>query len=206
MILFFDTETTGLCPGRIIQLSYIMQTANEVKAKNFFFYADYVEPGAVAVHGFTPEKLLTLSGGKTFSCDMDEIYDDFISADLIAAHNLNFDLKFMMAEFAYHDRRFRYKEGFCTMRNFTSVTRLPGGGGRYKYPKLTELTDFLEIYPYDINRVSAELFGAYAASHDARYDTAALYLAFNTVADTDPDTFSVREKYLSEKSGESGEQ
>ena len=55
MILFFDTETTGLMPGRIIQLSYIMQTETDVKAKNFFFYVDYIEPSAVAVHGFTPE-------------------------------------------------------------------------------------------------------------------------------------------------------
>ncbi|MBQ9709781.1 MAG: hypothetical protein IJV67_04100 [Clostridia bacterium] len=58
MILFFDTETTGLMPGRIVQLSYVMQTANEVRAKNFFFAVDYVEPSAQAVHGFSPQKLM----------------------------------------------------------------------------------------------------------------------------------------------------
>ena len=51
MILFFDTETTGLIPGRIIQLAYIMQTGTEIKSKCFFFAVEYVEPSAVAVHG-----------------------------------------------------------------------------------------------------------------------------------------------------------
>ena len=100
MILFFDTETTGLSSGRIIQLSYVMQSSKNVKAKNFFFYVDYVEPSAVAVHGFTPEKLFVLSNGHTFSTDIEEIYDDFLRADVIIAHNLSFDLKFMIAEFA----------------------------------------------------------------------------------------------------------
>ena len=42
MILFFDTETTGLIPGRIIQLSYVMQSETATTAKNFFFAVEYV--------------------------------------------------------------------------------------------------------------------------------------------------------------------
>ena len=57
MILFFDTETTGLFPGRIIQLSYVMTDGQTTVAKNFFFGVDYIEPSASAVHGFTVEKL-----------------------------------------------------------------------------------------------------------------------------------------------------
>lgn len=197
MILFFDTETTGLAPGRIIQLSYIMQTAAEVKAKNFFFYVDYIEPSAVAVHGFTPEKLAVLSKGHTFSCDIDEIYDDFISADLIVAHNFSFDLKFMIAEFLYHDRQFRYRESFCTMRGLTEVVKLPRANGLgYKYPKLTELEEYYGFYPYDINRTAAELFGCYAASHDARYDTSSLYLCFNAAAVTNEKIKNLMEEYI----------
>ena len=85
MILFFDTETTGLFPGRIIQLSYIMTDGETTIAKNFFFGVSFIEPSATKVHGFTVEKIQKLSGGKTFSCDIDEIYDDFLSADLIVA-------------------------------------------------------------------------------------------------------------------------
>lgn len=49
----------------------------------------------------------------------------------------------------------------------------------YKYPKLTELGEFLDIYPYDVTRKTGEIFGENAVgSHDARYDTAELYLCF----------------------------
>ena len=52
------------------------------------------------MHGFTPEKLFVLSNGHTFSTDIEEIYDDFLRADVIIALNLSFDLKLMIAEFA----------------------------------------------------------------------------------------------------------
>ena len=181
MILFFDTETTGLMPGRIIQLTYIMVDENETKAKNFFFSVEYIEPSASAVNGFTVEKLAKLSGGKTFSCDIDEIDDDFHNADLIVAHNVGFDIKFLMAEFGYQDRRFKYTEEFDTMKFFTPIMKLERTSHHgYKYPKLTELCEFFDIYPYDITRKVGEIFGdSDVASHDARYDTVALKLCFD---------------------------
>ena len=201
MILFFDTETTGLMPGRIIQLSYIMQDRKGVTAKNFFFYVDYVEPSAVAVHGFTPEKLYALSDGRTFSCDIDEIYDDFLRADLVVAHNFAFDLKFMIAEFLYEQRQFRYRESLCTMKQFTDVMCLPRASHRgYKYPKLSELAEYFDVYPYDASRKAIELFGDTGASHDARFDTATLYLSFNAAADELLGINEVRERFLDNNS------
>ena len=181
MILFFDTETTGLFPGRIIQLSYIMTDGEITIAKNFFFGVSYIEPSATGVHGFTVEKIQELSGGKTFSCDIDEIYDDFLSADLIIAHNVKFDIGFLIAEFNYQDRIFRYNESFDTMKAFTPIMKMERSNHKgYKYPKLGEMCEFLDIYPYDITRKSIELFNAADVSgHDARYDTIALYLCFN---------------------------
>ena len=180
MILFFDTETTGLFPGRIIQLSYIMTDGETTIAKNFFFGVSYIEPSATRVHGFTVEKIQELSGGKTFSCDIDEIYDDFLSADLIIAHNVKFDIGFLIAEFNYQDRIFRYNESFDTMKAFTPIMKMERSNHKgYKYPKLSEMCEFLDIYPYDITRKSIELFNAADVSgHDARYDTTALYLSF----------------------------
>ena len=194
MILFFDTETTGLIPGRIIQLSYVMQSETETTAKNFFFAVEYIEPSAVAVHGFT------------FSCDIDEIYGDFSSADLIVAHNVKFDISFMIAEFCYQDRRFRYKQEFDTMKFFTDVMKLPRENhAGYKYPKLSELIGFLDIYPYDVTRKTAELFSVCGVGgHDARYDTAALYLAFNEGAKHIGDLAEIKEKYLCPVAGEDG--
>lgn len=180
MILFFDTETTGLFPGRIIQLSYVMTDGETTIAKNFFFGVSYIEPSATKVHGFTVEKIQKLSGGKTFSYDIDEIYDDFLSADLIVAHNVKFDIGFLIAEFNYQDRIFRYRESFDTMKAFTPIMKMERSNHKgYKYPKLGEMCEFLDIYPYDITRKSIELFNAADVSgHDARYDTTALYLSF----------------------------
>lgn len=180
MILFFDTETTGLYPGRIIQLSYIMCDGENVKAKNFFFGVEHIEPSATAVHGFTVEKIAKLCEGRTFSFFADEIYDDFISADLIVAHNVNFDIGFLIAEFGYLDRIFRYRESFDTMKAFTPIMKMERSNHRgYKYPKLGEMCEFLDIYPYDVTRKTNELFGLLEVSgHDARYDTTALFLSF----------------------------
>lgn len=194
MILFFDTETTGLTPGGIIQLSYLMQTKDAVKAKNFFFAVDYIEPAATEVHGFTVEKIYELSGGHTFSEYMEEIYDDFYSADLIVAHNAPFDIGFLINEYFRRDRKFRYKADFDTMRYFTPIMKMPRRSGcGYKFPKLTELCEFLDIYPYDVTRKTAELFDCDVSRHDARYDTTALYLSFNEGAKKIED---LREKAL----------
>lgn len=96
------------------------------------------------------------------------------------AHNIAFDLSFLQAEFAAEHRAFAHGEPFCSMRAFTPLCGLKRSDGvRPKFPKLGELCEFLDLYPYDITRASAERFGAYAAAHDARYDTAALYLAMN---------------------------
>ena len=179
MILYFDTETTGLYPGRIIQLAYIMDDNGNVSCKNFYFAVDHIEPSAVAVHGISVDKLKILSGGKTFSDYADEIYEDFSTADMIVAHNFKFDLSFMIAEYRYLDRIFRYNASFDTMRYFTPIMKLERSSSRsYKYPKLTELTEFAEVYPYDVSRFLLGKFdGASAASHDARFDTAAMFLS-----------------------------
>lgn len=198
MILFFDTETTGLIPGRIIQLSYIMLSDEGVRAKNFFFGVDYIEPAAVAIHRFTVEKLSQLSNGHTFSTDIDEIEKDFLSADLIVAHNARFDIDFLIAEFNYQDRRFKYKESFDTMKKFAPLVKIPRANGKgYKYPKLTEMTEFLDIYPYDVNRNNATFFNCRLLdSHDARYDTTALYMCFEECAKRNEEINILREKYL----------
>ena len=203
MILFFDTETTGLYPGRIIQLSYILADGVSLKAKNFFFAVEYIEPSASAVNGFTVEKLAELSQGRTFSWDIDEIYDDFAAADLIVAHNVAFDVNFLIAEFSYQDRKFRYKEEFDTMKYFTPILKLERTSHRgYKYPKLSEVCEYLDVYPYDVTRASGKIFGETAvAAHDARYDATALYLCFEEGGKKFEDLRETALKYL-QNSGE----
>ena len=177
-ILYFDTETTGLSPGKICQLSYVVQEDERVYGKNMFFAVPYVEPSAQAVHGFSVEKLAVLSKGLRFSDRLEEIAEDFCTADLIVGHNVKFDIGFLTAEFGYENETFRYKESLCSMRAFTPICRLPRANHvGFKYPKLSELLDFLEIYPYDVTRAQLQLFDGAGGAHDARYDAAAVYLA-----------------------------
>lgn len=184
MIIYLDTETTGLHPGQICQLSYVIQDGDNVSAKNFFFAVDYVEYGALTVHGFSTQVLQELSGGKGFECFVEEIENDFKCADVICAHNVSFDFMFLRREFERCRKDFEPNASFCTMKNSVTACKLtrPNSGG-YKYPKLNELCAYLGISDSDIKNCSDKLFGAKAGYHDARFDTTAVYLAVNKGVD-----------------------
>lgn len=180
MIIYFDTETTGYFAGNICQLSYVMQSADDVTARNFFFSVDKVEYGAYRVHGFSVDKLKILSGGKRFCDFAEEIERDFNAADIVVAHNSAFDMMFMRAEFERLGKRFCVKREFCSMKKSLPVCKLPKSRGNgYKYPKLSELCEHFGITEYDVAEKTAELFDVQANFHDARFDTAALFLAMN---------------------------
>lgn len=180
MILFLDTETTGLYPGNVCQLSYVLQGVYGAVGRNLFFTVDSVEYGAYKVHGFTPEKLRVLSGGKRFN-DLIRLIDaDLSSADTVVCHNAAFDVMFLRAEFERAGMDLPIAETFCTMKKSVEICRIPRGRGcGYKYPKLGELCEFYGITQKEIARSTEELFGAECGFHDARFDTAALYLAAN---------------------------
>lgn len=180
MVLFFDTETTSLNPGQVCQLSYIMQEGDLLSARNLFFTVDNMDYSAYAVHGFSIEKLKELSGNKRFSDYIDIIENDFSRADVIVSHNTAFDFSFMRAEFERAGKVFEIKNEFCTMKKFTPICKLPKKKGEgYKYPKLVELCAHFGISDGKIQEVSKKVFGNAANFHDARFDTTAVFLAFN---------------------------
>ena len=196
MIIYLDTETSGLNPGQICQLSYILQDGTKVKAKNFFFDVDYVEFGAYMVHGFSVEKLRVLSCGLGFNNHFQEIEKDFNSADVICAHNTSFDFKFLSKEFERCGSMFLPKEQFCTMKNSITACKLPRTNSRgYKYPKLAELCSFLGVSDSQISQTTTKLFGSQAGYHDARFDTTALFISTNKGVQT-INEFAVLQKYL----------
>lgn len=180
MVLYLDTETTGLRPGNICQLSYILQRGEAIKPKNFFFTVDFVEYGALAVHGFSVPLLKSLSGGKRFGDFIEEIEEDFNIADLIVAHNTSFDFGFLRAEFEREGRFFNSEKGFCTMKNSVTYCKLSRSNhAGYKYPKLSELCVCLGITDAEILRFAEQTFDVPCGYHDARFDTSALFLASN---------------------------
>ncbi len=179
MIIYLDTETTGLRPGQICQLSYILQDKNGAKAKNYFFTVDSVEYGAYMVHGFSVEKLLKLSGGRTFYDYIEEIKTDLEKADLVVAHNVSFDMMFLRAEFEKWGVPLYIKREYCSMKNMTPVCKLIGKRAGYKYPKLNEMTAYFKISDYEIGLTTKEIFKDTVGFHDARFDTTALYLSMD---------------------------
>lgn len=196
MIIFFDTETSGLRPGRIIQLSYVILDGENITGKNFFFYTDYIEHSASMVHGITVEKLFKLSGGHTFSEYVDEIQADFDRADLTVAHNFPFDFNFMSAEFCWQDRIFKFKEKFDTMRAFTPYTKIPNKSGKgYKYPKLTELAECFCVFDYDVSRLAVKLFNDTGVSHDARFDVTQTFLCFMAACQNFEEIDNIRKNF-----------
>jgi len=186
MILYLDTETSGLRPGQVCQLSYVMQTQTETIAKNKFFSVDNVEYGALCVHGFSVEKLKVLSQGKIFSDHALEIYQDLAKADIVVAHNTSFDMMFLRSEFEKLNLELPVQNSFCSMKNTTAVCKLKGRKEGYKYPKLSELIAYFGITDYEILNVAKSLFGCSCGYHDARFDTTALYLAMNKGMNCEP--------------------
>ena len=184
--IIFDTETTGFKPGSICQLSYIIDDNGALTAKNIFFDVEYIEPGAIGVHGFTVEILRKLSNGCGFRVHADSILEDFKDASPLIAHNFDFDKKFLSTEFDRLGKRLRIQQNFCTMKYFTPICKLPPTNAyssykaKYKYPTLGELVTFFEITQNEIASFVLELFEIPQGSHfhDARFDAAATYLCY----------------------------
>jgi DNA polymerase III subunit epsilon len=176
--IIFDTETTDLRPGDICQLAYIVIDRG-IKARNFYFEVDYINPSAERVHGLSVDKLKQLSGGKRFEDFVNEIEADFYNVDILVGHNVSFDIKFMREEFKRTGRKFDYKSEFCTMKKFTDVCKISRGNGSsaYKYPRLEELITFFKIGNQEIIDKTNKLFESVENDyHDARFDTVAAYL------------------------------
>ncbi|MBZ9686203.1 3'-5' exonuclease [Clostridium estertheticum] len=179
-MIFFDTETTGIRPGNICQLSYILVDTSykpiKTIGKNTFFTVDYVEPSAEDVHGFSVDALFDLSDGKTFEDSYEDFIDDFINADILIGHNVNFDIKFLTHELNNCGHALIPNHIFCTMKYYKDICKLYSVRGGYKNPKLSEAIKFLKLNENEINLKSNEYFGDTANFHDARFDTTATYL------------------------------
>ena len=181
--IYYDTETTGLAPGNIAQLSIIVEHKDgRLETKNYFFDIDYISEGAQKACGRGLEFYKPASKGLRFKDYKDEILDIFKDAMLIA-HNEKFDENFICTEFWRLGISYTPKAKFCTMEYFKDIIRIPGKG-RYKYknPSLSELVDYFNIDKNKVKAYSDKLFDTDENSEygfqDARYDTTAKYVAF----------------------------
>ena len=191
-MIIFDTETTSLDSksGQIAQLSYIkIDENNNVEfAKNFYFTVDFIEPGASKTNGLTQELLKKFSNNKTFEDFSGEIYEDFSSETKIVAHNIEFDMKFLLEEFKRLDKDtnvFDGKEYFCTMQYYTNILNIEHSYYGVKFPRLDEVVSYLKIKYDDISAETNKIFGSEGITyHDARFDVVSTlniyrYINFN---------------------------
>lgn len=188
LILFLDLETDGLLPKwyepqrhiHIVQMSYQLVEFDGMEAiivLNDFNAIVRVPDGVVIPEeAFNIHKISTqmsLEMGTQLEDTLPELFECIAQADLIVAHNANFDFKVLELEM---DRLLRdvpsqrseileqlellrrkcYSNftGYCTMQASTNLCKLPFvTNGRkppvkavrnvYKYPKLIELCMFL---------------------------------------------------------------
>ena len=156
-ILVFDTETSGLNPqwNVILQLSYQIVDSDSWTAQNsvnhyFSWPKDKtrVTQEAINVNGLTEEFLSRkqLSNRKTA---FEEFVADKDSCDLLVAHNLEFDKKFIIATCREEGVKYAnsgWEQSYDTMKRMTSYCQIPKDWGKgYKWPKLTELADCLGV-------------------------------------------------------------
>lgn len=184
MILFWDTETTGLPDDRLPPdheaQPYIVQLAAQLCRDDGAAVAGFsliVDPGisngvfiperASAVHGITNEIAVQFGCSAEFALSaFSHLYQ---RADIICAHNAKFDKAVTETAIARHYGRIMplRKQLFCTMEAATPIVNLPPsermkavGIDKPKPPKLEEATQF--FFGHGIER-----------AHDAMADTQA---------------------------------
>lgn len=182
-ILFFDTETTGLPPyngnpitqwnewPHVCQLSWTF----EGKEHDYIIMPDgwTISPQTTAVHGISTER--ARKEGTPWVLALMEFIADAQNADMICAHNIRFDIGFIVANMIrsmgmdYYNKfihLFARERQIDTMVSTINFMALPGKYGSYKWPKLEELYGRLfngETYP----------------AHDAMEDVRALERAYH---------------------------
>ncbi len=182
MFLIFDTETTGLPKNaaapftdtenwpRVVQLAWQLHdaTGRLLNTGNYIIKPDgFTIPfNAEKVHGISTER--ALKEGKPLEEVLEAFEKDLARTTFLVAHNIEFDLKTMGAEFIRQDRdtALHNLSIYDTAEETREFCALPGGvGGGFKSPKLIELHE--------------KLFGeGFDDAHDAAYDVNATAKVF----------------------------
>lgn len=184
--MLFDTETTGLplrwdAPmhdlenwPRVIQLAWIItDETGKLESSNKYL----IKPDGWSVpnedfwirHGYSTEKCER--EGIPMTEALWHFLIDYEYADLMVAHNMNYDRNVLGAEMIRYNRKASKNiKAICTKELGTGVVKIPGRyEGSYKWPKLEELYRFLFQKDFD-------------GSHDALNDVMATSECFFELA------------------------
>jgi DNA polymerase III epsilon subunit-like protein len=172
--LYFDTETSGKVEWKrpandprqpkIVQFAGILadETGYEINSSRFIVHpGDMIIPDEAAqVHGITTEFARTygVSPELVFS-----IWSALLKkADVVVAHNSDFDLKIMeILAYQLNVPFIAPKNVFCTMKKATNIVNLPPNPG-FKTPKWPSLKECMQFF------FNEEIVDAHDAMADAR--------------------------------------
>lgn len=157
MILFFDTETTGLPlwndpsddprQPHLVQLAALLcdESGADVDSVSTLINPGegvHFHPEAVAAHGITPER--AAAEGCPPRVALDRFFALVRQATLIVGHNVSFDIRIVRIATARVYGR-KWEPGvptFCTMRRSTNLCRIlhasPRHANDWKWPRLEE--------------------------------------------------------------------
>lgn len=157
--LFFDTETNGLPKQynasyedvdnwpRVIQFAWMLtdEAGNIIKQCKELVYPN---GWTVPTDPFWIENGFSQKENEEKGIAIEILLDGFMGAkmgaDVLVAHNLNFDHRIVWAEFIRAGRRPRSgMHKVCTMMTSTKHCGIIGKNNRVKWPKLEELHEFL---------------------------------------------------------------
>lgn len=174
-ILFFDTETTGLPTNykapptaiynwpRLVELSWIVcnEAGEQLKAQTLVIRPNgfTIPESATEVHGITQDR--AMQEGVMLSAALKAFMDDVKTADIIVAHNANYDINVIACElYRLSVLPLISKKAICTMQSSIVFCAIPSRNGysKHKYPSLQEL--------------HTKLFGeGFEGEHSASVDT-----------------------------------
>lgn len=158
MILFFDTETTGIprnykAPAtdlanwpRLVQLAWILtnEDGSPIEEVEYIVRPSgfLIPDDAAAIHGINTE--VALAKGVPLVEVMNHLQRSLLKVNKAIAHNLQFDEKIIGAEFlrCQLPNPIEALPRACTMKASTALCQLPGPYG-YKWPTLNELHWYL---------------------------------------------------------------
>jgi len=154
MVLFFDTETTGIPRNykapvtdlgnwpRLVQLAWVLADDDSIEVASAEYIVKpegFTIPGdAAAIHGITTE--MAMNEGAAIESVLAAVTGDIAKASVLVAHNMSFDEKILGSELLRAGRPnvVEGKNRRCTMTAATDYCRLPGRYG-FKWPSLQEL-------------------------------------------------------------------
>lgn len=160
-LLILDLETTGLPPKpypppfeyykynqcRIVQFTYAYynNTTRHLLCDYIIHPHDVFRIENSDIHGITQER--AEKEGSDLSFVLLQFYSVLQSIDTIVGHNIEFDLNVIKSECyrlqMYHIvEELEKKKYICTMKSTVKLCKIPTPYG-YKYPKLSELYEYL---------------------------------------------------------------